>query len=144
MRTLRRECLDPILPLSECHVRSLLAEFVTYDNVDRPHRSLGLETPVSESQQVLFRCFEMAFRAAGGVPVAILVDDMKSAMMEHRSDEIVFHPAFRAFAEHWGFEPIAAMPGRGQTVALHVLDPCSDAHNAVLTLLPRPVSGSRT
>ena len=46
VRTLRGECLDHILPLSEEHVRSVLAEFVTYYNQDRPHRSLGLDTPL--------------------------------------------------------------------------------------------------
>ena len=46
VRSLRQECLDHILPLSEGHVRSVLAEFVSYYNRDRPHRSLGLETPV--------------------------------------------------------------------------------------------------
>src|SRR5215469_5961764 len=46
VRSLRQECLDHILPLSEGHVRSVLAEFVSYYNQDRPHRSLGLETPV--------------------------------------------------------------------------------------------------
>jgi transposase len=74
-----------------------------------------LEFTVSESQQELFRCFEAAFRAAGGVPAAVVVDNMKSAVLRHRRDEIVFHPAFLAFAEHWGFEPLAAEPGRPQT-----------------------------
>ncbi len=37
VRTLRRECLDHIPPLSEQHVRSVLAEFVAYYNRDRPH-----------------------------------------------------------------------------------------------------------
>jgi len=46
VRSLRQECLDHILPLSERHVRSVLTEFVRYHNQDRPHRSLGLETPV--------------------------------------------------------------------------------------------------
>ena len=46
VRSLRQECLDHILPLSEGHLRSVLAEFVSYYNQDRPHRSLGLETPV--------------------------------------------------------------------------------------------------
>ena len=41
MRSLRRECLDHILPLSEGQVRSVLAEFVSYYNQDWPHRSLG-------------------------------------------------------------------------------------------------------
>ncbi len=51
MRSLRRECLDHVLPLSEVHVRSVLAELMSYYNQDRPHRSLGLETPVPSPQQ---------------------------------------------------------------------------------------------
>jgi transposase len=74
-----------------------------------------VEFTVSESQAVLFACFERAFREAGGVPAAIVIDNMKAAVLEHRADEIVFHPAFLAFADHWGFQPIAAPLGRGQT-----------------------------
>ncbi len=36
VRSLRQECLDHILPLSKGHVRSVLAEFVSYYNRDRP------------------------------------------------------------------------------------------------------------
>ena len=43
--TLRRECLDPLIILNERHLRVALREFVRYYNADRPHRSLGLETP---------------------------------------------------------------------------------------------------
>ena len=47
VRSLRRECLDHILPLGEGHLRlARLAEFVSYYKQDRLHRSLGLETPV--------------------------------------------------------------------------------------------------
>jgi transposase len=74
-----------------------------------------LEFTVSESQQMLFSCFERAFREAGGVPAAIVIDNMKAAVLEHRRDEIVFNPAFLAFADHWGFQPIAAAKGRAQT-----------------------------
>ncbi len=52
VRTLRRECLDHILPLSERHVRAVLAQFATYYNRDRPHRSLGLETPIPSHRPV--------------------------------------------------------------------------------------------
>ncbi len=52
VRTLRRERLHHILPLSERYVRSLLAEFVAYYNQDRPHRSLALETPVAPRRPV--------------------------------------------------------------------------------------------
>jgi transposase InsO family protein len=43
--TARRECLDHLIPISECHRRRVLAEFVDYYNHDRPHRSLGLQAP---------------------------------------------------------------------------------------------------
>ncbi len=52
VRTLRRECLDHILPLSERHVRAVLAEYASYYNQDRPHRSLHLETPVPSQRPV--------------------------------------------------------------------------------------------
>jgi transposase InsO family protein len=44
--TLRRECLDHIIVLDEQHLRSVVAEFVRYYNLERPHRTLRLETPV--------------------------------------------------------------------------------------------------
>jgi transposase InsO family protein len=43
--TLRRECLDHMIILDEHHLLSVLREFVTYYNHDRPHRTLGLQTP---------------------------------------------------------------------------------------------------
>src|SRR5262249_12063490 len=52
VRTLRRECLDHILALSERHVRAVLTEFVTYYNQDRPHRSLGVESQVPSRRPV--------------------------------------------------------------------------------------------
>ncbi len=43
--TLRRECLDHLIILNAPHLRAVLAEFVRYYNQQRPHRTLGLETP---------------------------------------------------------------------------------------------------
>ncbi len=43
--TLRRDCLDHVVPVGELHLRALLAEYVDYYNRDRPHRTLRLETP---------------------------------------------------------------------------------------------------
>jgi transposase InsO family protein len=45
VRTLRNECLDHVLVLNERHLQSVLAEYVAYYNVDRPHRSLALTPP---------------------------------------------------------------------------------------------------
>ena len=46
VRTARRECLDHLIPISERHLRWVLAEFVDYYNHDRPHRSLELQAPL--------------------------------------------------------------------------------------------------
>jgi putative transposase len=43
--TLRRECLDHRIMLDEQHLASVLAQFVHYHNEERPHRTLGLQTP---------------------------------------------------------------------------------------------------
>jgi transposase InsO family protein len=43
--TIRRECLDFLIPLSERHLRRLVLEFVTHYNRGRPHSSLGPGLP---------------------------------------------------------------------------------------------------
>jgi transposase InsO family protein len=43
--TLRRECLDHLVVLSERHLRTVTAEFTRYYNGDRPHRTLHLQPP---------------------------------------------------------------------------------------------------
>jgi len=43
--TLRRECLDHIIVLDEQHLMAVLREFAEYYNQERPHRTLGLQTP---------------------------------------------------------------------------------------------------
>ena len=45
IRTLRNECLDHLIIINEQHLQAVLAEFVEYYNMDRPHRSLLLDTP---------------------------------------------------------------------------------------------------
>ena len=50
VRTVRRECLDQLIPLNERHLRAILTEFVRYYNHDRPHRTLGLQPPAPRPQ----------------------------------------------------------------------------------------------
>jgi putative transposase len=50
VRTLRNECLDHVLILNERHLETVLAEYVAYYNVERPHRSLALEPPLPASR----------------------------------------------------------------------------------------------
>lgn len=44
--TIRRECLDHMIVMSEDHGRKLLGEFVHYYNEERTHQALGPEPPV--------------------------------------------------------------------------------------------------
>ncbi len=45
--TMRRECLDHMIPLTENHLRKILKEWVSYYNQSRPHSSLGPGIPES-------------------------------------------------------------------------------------------------
>ena len=45
VRTIRRECLDFLIPLSEPHLKHVLREWVTHYNHGRPHKSLGPGIP---------------------------------------------------------------------------------------------------
>src|SRR5215472_12561938 len=46
VRTVRRECLDFLIPLSEKHLKRTLVEWVAHYNHGRPHRSLGPGIPL--------------------------------------------------------------------------------------------------
>ena len=43
--SLRRECLDHILPVSEAQLRRVLHEYVQYFNQSRPHQGIGQRVP---------------------------------------------------------------------------------------------------
>lgn len=64
---------------------------------------------VSEKRPVLLELLEAAFRAIGGVPRELLVDNMKQIVKIARSADrpAVIQPAFSDFAAHWGFEVLA-------------------------------------
>jgi putative transposase len=50
MGTIRRECLDYVIPLSEKHLRTILREWGAHYNQGRPHASLGPGVPDSSSR----------------------------------------------------------------------------------------------
>ncbi len=60
---------------------------------------------------------ESAFHAFGGVPQTVLLDNAKALVLRHvmATREVTFHPRLLAFAQHWGFRPIACAPYRAQT-----------------------------
>ena len=43
--TIRRECLDYLIPLNEWHLKTIVKEFVVHYNRGRPHSSLGPGIP---------------------------------------------------------------------------------------------------
>jgi transposase InsO family protein len=45
VRSIRTECLDHTIVINEQHLHALLSEYLNYYNNDRPHRSLGLQSP---------------------------------------------------------------------------------------------------
>jgi transposase InsO family protein len=47
--TIRRECLDWLIPLSESHLRRILESWIRHYNVGRPHVSLGPGIPDSSA-----------------------------------------------------------------------------------------------
>ena len=49
--SIRRECLDYVIPLNESHLRRTLREWAGHYNAGRPHRSLGPGIP-DQAQQV--------------------------------------------------------------------------------------------
>jgi putative transposase len=52
--TMRRECLDFMIPLGEKHLRAILREWVRHYNYGRPHRSLGPGLPSATSRPMVF------------------------------------------------------------------------------------------
>ncbi len=49
MGSVRRECLDHILIISEAHLRRVLSEYVTYFNRSQPHQGINQRVPHRES-----------------------------------------------------------------------------------------------
>ena len=50
--TIRRECLDWLIPMSESHLRSILRAWVGHYNQGRPHMARGPGVPDSPSDVV--------------------------------------------------------------------------------------------
>lgn len=59
------------------------------------------------------RGHESAFEAFGGVPRTVLLDNLKSAVLQRVGDAIRFHPTYLDFSGHWRFEarPVAVARG---------------------------------
>jgi hypothetical protein len=66
--------------------------------------------------QTLLRCHMLAFSAIGGVPIEILYDRMKTAVIGEDADgNIVYNRSLIALGRHYGFVPRACRPYRAKT-----------------------------
>jgi transposase InsO family protein len=67
--TMRRECLDWLIPISEAHLRSILKSWVEHYNRGRPHSSLGPGVPDPPDKLATVRKLESRHRLGEGVAV---------------------------------------------------------------------------
>ena len=68
-------------------------------------RLMYLEFTVSQKMEFFLACHENAFAAFGGCPSRIMVDNLKSAVLQRLVGAApVFNPKYLDFSRHWGFE----------------------------------------
>ena len=67
--TIRRECLDWMIPMSEVHLRSILREWTTHYNEGRPHSMLGPGVPDPPKEPEKSLQSESRHRVAAGALV---------------------------------------------------------------------------
>ena len=68
-------------------------------------RRMYLEFTLSQTSEFFLACHENAFAAFGGVPKKIMVDNLRSAVLQRLAGVApVFNPKYLDFSHHWGFE----------------------------------------
>ena len=77
-------------------------------------RRLYVQFTVSQKMEHFLACHEQAFAAIQGVPAKIMVDNLKSAVLQRLAGcAPVFNARYLDFSRHWGFDIAACAPGRG-------------------------------
>ena len=77
-------------------------------------RQMFVEFTVSQTMEHFLACHERAFAALGGVPGKIMVDNLKSAVLQRLAGAApVFNPRYLDFARHHGFAVAACNVARG-------------------------------
>jgi len=68
-------------------------------------RRMYLEFTVSQQMEFFLACHENAFAAFGGVPERLMIDNLKSAVLQRLVGVApVFNPKYLDFSRHWGFQ----------------------------------------
>lgn len=74
-------------------------------------RYMYIEFTLSQKQEHFLGCHQNAFEYFGGLPQSVMVDNLKSAVLEHKAGEPPrWNPAYAAFAADYGFKIVACNP----------------------------------
>jgi transposase len=76
-------------------------------------RQLYVEFTLSQTMEQFLGAHINAFNALG-VPRKVMVDNLRCAVTRHvRGEPVQFNPRYLDFARHYGFEPVACAPAKG-------------------------------
>ena len=76
-------------------------------------RQMYVEFFLSQSMEQFLAAHVNAFQALG-VPQKVMVDNLRCAVMRHvRGGPVEFNPRYLDFARHYGFQPVACAPAKG-------------------------------
>lgn len=81
-----------------------------------PYSNGGLVAPLpSENQECFLEGLKVLFEQAGYVPRKLRLDNLSAAVVQARGNgkETIFTDAFQRFSSHYGFEPQACNPRKG-------------------------------
>lgn len=71
-------------------------------------RLMYLEFTLSQAMDQFLSCHQHAFEFFGGVPERVMIDNLKTGVLEHPlGEKALFHPRYLDFAAHYGFTPVA-------------------------------------
>lgn len=77
-------------------------------------RMMYLHFTLSQSMDQFLWAHRQALEFFGGVPRKVMVDNMKTAVLDHPfGGAAQFHPRYLDFAAHYGFQPAACNIGKG-------------------------------
>ncbi len=76
-------------------------------------RKMYVEFTLSQTMEQFLAAHVNAFQALG-VPQKVMVDNLRCAVLRHvRGGPVEFNPRYLDFARHYGFEPVACAPAKG-------------------------------
>ena len=77
-------------------------------------RLMYVEFTVSQTMEHFLACHEHAFAAIQGVPAKLMIDNLRSAVLQRLAGEApVFNARYLDFSTHWGFELAPCNVGKG-------------------------------